>query len=661
MKKLLFILILLIPFVIKAESDFELAKMWDSELPSTYGKYYYMNDKHVRVNYNEISSVDALTGETKIVSFKDSNNSRYAIYDNRILFIASRSNGTGIDIYLYNENLTQLSKETIDYFEIDHCRMYNNKYIILSGTTKFSDEYTRFVYFIDSDGKVYKSDYIRTLNYTYKYLNENDNTYYYMDKYDNTYTIDNYQIVSNKQNSDGSYLVNYEDKIIKFNSDNALVKEITIPNGHNPKLVKKGNAYFVIANTNTRINGYFNYKVLLYKMDGNLNLTEPAITFPTDYIATASTHPLGPTYFEWDYYHLYNRNNKIYMDLKGSSGTSYYEVNDDLTITPIDSFYIPQLEYTNDYRYDDLIYEDSDMVYHINRPPSSPSEETKELFNSPDDPSNLGRAFKTITDKDGNLYLNILSTSNGSSKLEFAKVNSSGELVFKKTIYDYTMIAKDDFCSGYVDNDLNFFDDYIVVASNSTSQNIIKFYDYDGNEIYDLSQDVNNYPNLSYVGMKIYPRGIYFEYAERTSGCIGGVSAYTNNLPETKVLEAQDVVPRTYMVYYELPFLVNTKVNGAGTVTAKQIRALTGSSVEFTVTPDPGYVLSVVKVIDSKGNVLTFTNNTFVMPSSDVVIEATFVPINPNTQTFISYIILGICALAGLLTVYLSSKKKQYE
>ena len=110
------------------------------------------------------------------------------------------------------------------------------------------------------------------------------------------------------------------------------------------------------------------------------------------------------------------------------------------------------------------------------------------------------------------------------------------------------------------------------------------------------------------------------------------------------------------MVYYEFPFLVNTKVNGGGIVTAKQIRALTGSSVEFTVTPDPGYVLSVVRVTDANGNVLTFTNNTFVMPSADVTIEAIFVPYNPKTGN-VAIIAISILALASFAMVIYEKKK----
>lgn len=659
MKKLLFILILLIPFVIKAESDFELAKMWDVELSNTYWESYYLNDKHIRIKYDEIVSVDALTGVTQNIDLNNYNNTYYAIYDNRILLIGSKKDNSSIDIILYNENLTQLNKETIEYFKIDHARMYNNKYIIISGETEENDEYTRYVYFIDSNGKIYKSDKKQTIHNTYKYYNENNNTYYYMDAYGNAYILNDYKIISNIQNSDGSYFINYEDKILKFNSNGTKIAEVTIPVGHSPSFIKKDNTYYVIANINTKPNNRFKYKVILYKMDSNLNLSEPTDPFPENDIQTDA---FSPYVFTENYYKLFMINNHLYMKLEANfQNISYYEISDDLTITPV-NITMPSYSSTDDFRYDDTIFADKNSIYEYNKQFEEYTEPFDLLFYTSDDENNsITKSYKTIKDKKGNTYITITSFQNENSKLELAKVNSQGELVFRKTVYDYTQINDKNYCWGYVDNDLNFFDNYIVVAANTTSQNIIKFYDYDGNEIYDLSQDVNNYPDLSYVGMKIYNRGIYFEYAARTNGCIGGVSAYTNNLPETKVLEAQDVVPRTYMVYYEIPFLVNTKVNGAGTVTAKQIRALTGSSVEFTVTPDPGYVLSVVKVIDSKGNILTFTNNTFVMPSSDVVIEATFVPINPNTQTFISYAILGVCVLAGLLTVFLSSKKKQYE
>ena len=87
-----------------------------------------------------------------------------------------------------------------------------------------------------------------------------------------------------------------------------------------------------------------------------------------------------------------------------------------------------------------------------------------------------------------------------------------------------------------------------------------------------------------------------------------------------------------------------------------------GDSVTFEIEPEPGYVLDFVKVIDAKGNVLTFKDYSFTMPSADVTIEANFLPENPSTfdGVFCSIVIAIVsisCALG--LTVLLNNVRKE--
>ncbi len=105
------------------------------------------------------------------------------------------------------------------------------------------------------------------------------------------------------------------------------------------------------------------------------------------------------------------------------------------------------------------------------------------------------------------------------------------------------------------------------------------------------------------------------------------------------------------LIKLNVEYEIATKVEGQG-----EIKAITksgaGSGVTFEVTPKPGYVLSVVKVTDAAGNVITFTDYTFTMPSSDVLIEAVFVPSNPNTKDIA---IIGVLLLAigfGLFLIF---------
>lgn len=70
--------------------------------------------------------------------------------------------------------------------------------------------------------------------------------------------------------------------------------------------------------------------------------------------------------------------------------------------------------------------------------------------------------------------------------------------------------------------------------------------------------------------------------------------------------------------YYERTFEVLTKDDGNGKVTSSKEKAQSGESVLFTITPNKDYELKEVKVTDAYGNVVTFTDYTFTMPTSDV-------------------------------------------
>ncbi len=61
-----------------------------------------------------------------------------------------------------------------------------------------------------------------------------------------------------------------------------------------------------------------------------------------------------------------------------------------------------------------------------------------------------------------------------------------------------------------------------------------------------------------------------------------------------------------------------------GTVTADKLSANEGESVTLTATPDDGYILNAYSVKDSNGETVAVTDNSFVMPASDVTVTATF-------------------------------------
>ena len=109
------------------------------------------------------------------------------------------------------------------------------------------------------------------------------------------------------------------------------------------------------------------------------------------------------------------------------------------------------------------------------------------------------------------------------------------------------------------------------------------------------------------------------------------------------------------------PYMIETKTDGNGNVTAEKISAPEGDLIKFTVEPKPGYVLGEVRVIDSNGSVVKFTDYTFTMPASDVIIEATFLPINPKTKSFVSIIIVLLSIISGILLLIMNKQRKELE
>ena len=118
--------------------------------------------------------------------------------------------------------------------------------------------------------------------------------------------------------------------------------------------------------------------------------------------------------------------------------------------------------------------------------------------------------------------------------------------------------------------------------------------------------------------------------------------------------ESQHII---YLLKYDIETIVK---EGKGNVKAETVLAPEGELIKFTVTPEEGYVLGEVKVTDTNGNVVYFTDNTFTMPNANVLIEATFVKVeekkNPET-TDIAIISISIIAIAAII-IFLTSNKK---
>lgn len=112
----------------------------------------------------------------------------------------------------------------------------------------------------------------------------------------------------------------------------------------------------------------------------------------------------------------------------------------------------------------------------------------------------------------------------------------------------------------------------------------------------------------------------------------------------------------TFQKYY-FTHPIDVKTDGNGKVDVIE-NSRYGEKVSFVITPNEGYQIDLIKVTDSDGNVITFTDYTFTMPSADVTIEVSFVEEVKNSETSDAIIYSAIAILIGISFIIYNNKKK---
>lgn len=108
-------------------------------------------------------------------------------------------------------------------------------------------------------------------------------------------------------------------------------------------------------------------------------------------------------------------------------------------------------------------------------------------------------------------------------------------------------------------------------------------------------------------------------------------------------------------------FFVNVLDTSNGTVTVTKNLALVGEEITITVTPDKGYELDKLKVLNTDGSEIVVTNGKFII-NSDVEISSTFKKTenNPPTSDINLALILGTIGIASAGAV-ISLKKRNLK
>ena len=112
---------------------------------------------------------------------------------------------------------------------------------------------------------------------------------------------------------------------------------------------------------------------------------------------------------------------------------------------------------------------------------------------------------------------------------------------------------------------------------------------------------------------------------------IDEVTSDAATLTVTALPEPEPEPEPTPPPYIPPTYAVTTPETPGGTVTVSPSRASSGRTVTITATPDLGYALESLTVLDSRGNEIALTDKgdgkyTFTMPASRVTVEASFAP-----------------------------------
>ena len=481
-------------------------------------------------------------------------------------------------------------------------------------------------------------------------------------------------------NSNGNYYLYVEnDKITIKSLSGEDISSVDIPNSTGTRYTIYNDEIYLLSGIyNNNNDGTYDISFNLSKYNENLELLNTTLLESfTTYNGQIPEEGLDESI-----YNIYINDNKVQIYILGSS-YNYYNISSDLFLSGnsgSDPYYKSKLyqSLNGGYNFNEFNESGATISLHNLIMENSLSTENK-------DPSYYYEYYnsKTYNINDKNYVIATNRKNNGNTyyyKQQLMIFDSNLRLIANKDLTDWHEENR------YGEEYISTFNGNIIVALNGDFDPILSIYDQEGNLVKDLSPSILKYKYHNFTGIRVSDYGFYIKYdlGYYRENQEKGVSTLVNGMvldveEKIKVLPLQMTVEvpggywdndnynfdkidnYTALLYFSLNYNVETKTSGKGSITATPDKAEEGEPVTFKVTPEPGYVLSYVKVIDANGNVVTFTNNTFVMPSSDVTIEATFVAINPNTNSFITYTILGICAAAGLLTVFLSSKKKQYE
>lgn len=183
-------------------------------------------------------------------------------------------------------------------------------------------------------------------------------------------------------------------------------------------------------------------------------------------------------------------------------------------------------------------------------------------------------------------------------------------------------------------------DTHVAITSHSMSDN--------GEFIYVLDED-GNIVETHNINDTLNVDGSYMiDFRDFNKACLAQARTYNYG----------DDYYQLHLLKYIINYQIATEIQGGSGKIEVVSTSQAGNEVTFKVSPDKGYELVSVKVIDSKGNVYSFTDNTFTMPSTDVTIIAELTVRNPNTKD--RFLFFGIVLIFISYFGYIMYKKYKW-
>ncbi len=183
--------------------------------------------------------------------------------------------------------------------------------------------------------------------------------------------------------------------------------------------------------------------------------------------------------------------------------------------------------------------------------------------------------------------------------------------------------------------DVEIVNEHIIILGKTPTKESLLIYSLDGTLVY--SMDINNTlivenKNLFKVNNQLI---IYGENIAEEIEKVNQLTTYTFTLN---------------IKFSETPY---------GTMTVPST-SLANSEVPIEITPNSGFEIDSIKITDSLGNVIKTTDNKFIMPENDILINISYRASveNPETNDFI--ILMSILTIFGLFTLVLFIKKLKW-